>query len=190
MILGIIGLAYGFLSAPSNLEEAQAMISDSHHGEGHSEKVSNQGDNSSASYHNEKESLSEHNDHSEHLLHKLQNKPWAALYVAALFFMMISLGTLAFYAIQRASQAGWSPVLYRVMEGITAYLLPGCLIVFLILVLSGLHMNHLFIWMDSKVVAHDEIIKAKTGYLNTPFFLLRAGFYILGWCAYLSLIHI
>ena len=184
MILGIIGLAYGFLSAPSNLEEAQAMISDSHHGEGHSEKVSNQGDNSGASYHNEKESLSEHNDHSEHLLHKLQNKPWAALYVAALFFMMISLGTLAFYAIQRASQAGWSPVLYRVMEGITAYLLPGCLIVFLILVLSGLHMNHLFIWMDSKVVAHDEIIKAKTGYLNTPFFLLRAGFYILGWCAY------
>ena len=114
MILGIIGLAYGFLSAPSNLEEAQAMISDSHHGEGHSEKVSNQGDNSSTSYHNEKESLSEHNDHSEHLLHKLQNKPWAALYVSALFFMMISLGTLAFYAIQRASQAGWSPVLYRV----------------------------------------------------------------------------
>ena len=72
MILGIIGLAYGFLSAPSNLEEAQAMISDSHH-EGHSEKVANQGDNSGASYHNEKESLSEHNDHSEHLLHKLQN---------------------------------------------------------------------------------------------------------------------
>ena len=64
MILGIIGLAYGFLSAPSNLEEAQAMISDSHHGEGHSEKVSNQRDNSSASYNNEKESLSEHNDHS------------------------------------------------------------------------------------------------------------------------------
>ena len=59
MILGIIGLAYGFLSAPSNLEEAQAMISDSHHGEGHSEKVANQGDNSGASYHNEKESLSE-----------------------------------------------------------------------------------------------------------------------------------
>ena len=57
MILGIIGLSYGFLSAPSNLEEAQAMISDSHH-EGHSEKVANQGDNSGASYHNEKESLS------------------------------------------------------------------------------------------------------------------------------------
>ena len=29
---------------------------------------------------------------------------------------------LAFYAIQYAAQAGWSPVLFRVMEGITAYL--------------------------------------------------------------------
>jgi len=37
--------------------------------------------------------------------------------------MFLSLGTLAFYAIQRASQAGWSPLLFRVMEGITAYLL-------------------------------------------------------------------
>ena len=185
MALGIIGLAYGFLSAPSSLEEAHAMIADGHHKESeHSEDILNQENNSGNSYSYQKESSSDHNDHGEHLLHKLQNKPWAALYVAALFFMMISLGTLAFYAIQRASQAGWSPVLYRVMEGITAYLLPGCLIVFLILLLSGFHMNHLFIWMDSKVVAHDEIIKAKIGYLNTPFFLLRAGFYILGWCAY------
>ena len=90
---------------------------------------------------------------------------------------MISLGTLAFYAIQRAAQAGWSPVLYRVMEGITGYLLPGSIIVFIILVLSSLHLNHLFIWMDSEVVEHDKIIKAKSGYLNIPFFLFRGAFF-------------
>ena len=43
--------------------------------------------------------------------------------------MMISLGVLAFYGIQYAAQAGWSPVLFRVMEAITYYLLPGALIV-------------------------------------------------------------
>ena len=58
--------------------------------------------------------------HDEHLLHQLQNRPWAALYVAALFFMLLALGTLAFYAIQRAAQAGWSPILFRVMEGINS----------------------------------------------------------------------
>jgi hypothetical protein len=123
-------------------------------------------------------------EHGEHLLHQLQNKPWAAVYVAAFFFMMIALGALAFYAIQRAAQAGWSPVLFRVMEGITGYLLPGTLIVFVLLALSGMHLNHLFIWMDPEVVAHDKLIQGKTGFLNVPFFLARAVIYILGWNTY------
>jgi hypothetical protein len=32
------------------------------------------------------------------------------LYVACIFFMLISMGVLAFYAIQQVAQAGWSPV--------------------------------------------------------------------------------
>ena len=122
--------------------------------------------------------------HDEHLFHQLSNKPWAALYVAAFFFFMISLGVLAFYGIQRAAQAGWSPVLYRVMEGITGYLLPGGIIVIVILALSGMHFNHLFIWMDPEVVAHDKLIAGKTGFLNLPFFLSRAVFFLTGWSLY------
>ena len=123
-------------------------------------------------------------EHDEHVFHQLSNKPWAALYVAAFFFFMISLGVLAFYAIQRAAQAGWSPVLYRVMEGITAYMLPGGIIVIAILALSSMHFNHLFIWMDPEVVAHDKLIAGKTGFLNVPFFLVRALIYIGGWATY------
>ena len=80
---------------------------------------------------------------------------------------MISLGVLAFI-IQRAAQADeYRPLSCN--EGITAYLLPGGLIVLVILILSSLHMNHLFIWMDPEVVSHDKLIAGKTGYLNTPF---------------------
>lgn len=125
-----------------------------------------------------------HTAEDEHILHMLHNKPWAAVYVAALFFMLISLGVLAFYAINRAAQAGWSPVLFRVMEAITAYLFPGVLIVFTLLVLSGMHLNHLFVWMDESVVAHDALLQGKQGYLNVPFFLVRAVFYMLGWVLY------
>ncbi len=125
-----------------------------------------------------------HTAEDEHTLHMLHNKPWAAIYVAALFFMLISLGVLAFYAINRAAQAGWSPVLFRVMEGITAYLFPGAVIVYVLLVLSSLHINHLFVWMDESVVAHDALLQGKQGYLNVPFFLGRAAFYMLGWIAY------
>ena len=184
MIFGFLGLTYGFLTVPDTVEEANTMVADVHHGDasGASNHDSHgQGHQDTNLGHNEDHGVDEH---GKHLLHQLQNKPWAALYVAAFFFMMIALGTLAFYAINRAAQAGWSPALFRVMEGITAYLLPGSLIVFVILLLSGMHFNHLFIWMDSEVVAHDKLIQGKTAFLNTPFFLARALFYIAGWVTY------
>ena len=120
-------------------------------------------------------------DHAEHVLHQIHNRPYAALYVAAFFFMMISLGVLAFYAIQYASQAGWSPVLFRVMESITYYLLPGSLIVLLIAVIGD---KHIFIWMDPDVVAHDEIIQGKSAWLNKNSFIIRGLIYIAGWSIY------
>jgi hypothetical protein len=64
-------------------------------------------------------------------------------------------------AIQQVASAGWSPVLFRVMQGITAYLPYGSVIFFIILVLCGLHFNHMFIWLDPEVVAHDKLIAGK-----------------------------
>ena len=195
MVIGLAGLVYGFLSAPKTVEEAKAMVATEHHGVGHGEEQASdhaasvraetahdthQDEGNGEVAHGEEHDAS----HDEHLLHQLQNKPWAALYVAAFFFFMIALGTLAFYAINRAAQAGWSPVLFRVMEGITAYLLPGGIIVVAILALSGFHMNHLFIWMDPEVVAHDKLIAGKVGFLNVPFFLGRAVFFLAGWALY------
>ena len=123
--------------------------------------------------------------HAEHIQHQLANRPWSALYVAAFFFFMISLGVLAFYAVQFAAQAGWSPLLLRVMEGITAYMLPGALIVLTIALASGIigHYN-IFVWMDPEVVAHDELIQGKSGYLNLAWFAIRGLIFIGGWYLY------
>ena len=206
MGLGFIGLAIGFASAPSTVAEAQAMVADAHgghddtHGSEHNTHDAHATDgHKEEKHHGEHTVIDAHNEHhddahaddthaedhhGEHLLHQLQNKPWAALYVAAFFFFMIALGTLLFYAIQRAAQAGWPILLFRVMEGITAYLVPGSIIIYVILVLTGLHANHLFVWMDAETVAHDEIIQGKVGYLNVHFFLIRAAIYLLGWNAY------
>ena len=174
MLIGLVGIVYGFVSAPSNIEEAKEIVASKSHESGHED-----------SGHTNKESEANHEvDHDKHLLNQLQNKPWASIYVPALFFMLISLGVLAFYAIQRASQAGWSIVLYRVMEGITGYLLLGCISVLIILLMSGLHFNHLFIWMDPDVVAHDKLIQAKAGWLNKTAFLIRGLIFIGGWSLY------
>ena len=179
MAIGLLGMGIGFVSAPGTVEEAKAMV------ESHGDSHGGEADHATADDHGATTVSGEHDaSHDEHLLHQLQNKPWAALYVAAFFFFMIALGVLAFYAVQWAAQAGWSPMLFRVMEGITAYLVPGGIIVFVILVLSVLHMNHLFVWMDADVVAHDKLLQGKAGYLDPTFFLIRAAIFLGGWIAY------
>jgi len=184
MIIGALGVAYGFFSAPSTVEQVKVIMQDSHNS--HGDEAANH-ETATVDEHGTTEKNDDaHADdaHAEHVLHLLQNKPWSALYVAIFFFFMLSLATLAFYAIQHASQAGWPVVLFRVMEAITAYLPIGGILLFVFFVLSSMHMNHLFVWMDPEVVAHDELIQNKAGYLNAPFFLIRAAIYIIGWVLY------
>ncbi|HEY9221367.1 MAG TPA: quinol:cytochrome C oxidoreductase [Lutibacter sp.] len=178
MIIGLLGVGYGFLSAPSSVEDVKVLLQEDHNAHGEVAATADHASEENGA------AVQSEEAHAEHIYHLLKNKPWSALYVALFFFFMISLGTLAFYAIQHVSQAGWSIVLFRVMEAITAYLPVGGILLFVFFVLSATQMNHLFVWMDPEVVATDELIQNKSGYLNVPFFLIRAAIYILGWVLY------
>jgi hypothetical protein len=184
MVIGAIGIGVGFWSAPKTIEEVETILSENSHG--HHDQAASHDAHAAHDAHANHDAHADaaHQEHVNHVFHQLQNKPWAAVYVACIFFMLLSVGALAFYAIQQVAQAGWSPILFRVMEGISAYLLPGSIIFFLVLVLSGVHMNHLFVWMDPEVVAHDHLIQGKSGYLNVTFFLIRAVLFLGVWNLY------
>ena len=224
MAVGLLGIGYGFYTAPKDIKEVEALLAAESHGghaavkhevtEAHEAKAeapieteheaveahaadTNHETKAETSVEKEHEASethegdahAEHEAHLTHVLHQLQNKPWAALYVACIFFLLISMGTLAFYAIQQVAQAGWSPVLFRVMQGITAYLPVGSVLFFVFLILSGLHFNHLFVWLGEGVTDpnspnYDHIIAGKAGYLNFPFWIVRAAIFLLGWNAY------
>jgi hypothetical protein len=183
MIVGVLGIGYSFISAPKTTADVEKILKaqeDAHHGGSHESHAHDAHD---------AEAPAAHEEHLLHVLHQLKNKPWAAVYVAALFFMLISLGVLAFYAIQNVAQAGWSPVLYRVMQGLTAYLPVGSVIFFILLVLSAFHFNHLFVWMDPELVKvdgpkFDKLIAGKQGYLNEYAWLIRAAIFLIGWNLY------
>ena len=206
--LGLVGVISGFMSSHKSFDEVETLLANesAHHGGGHASEghhddthVVESDHGSEANHHASEESHDSHDAHAddtahhedahskhvEHVQHQIANRPWAALYVAAFFFMMIALGVLAFYAIQFAAQAGWSPLLFRIMEGITAYLLPGALIVLAIAVASGTigHYN-IFIWMDPEVVAHDALIQGKSSWLNLTWFTIRGIIFISGWSFY------
>ena len=186
MVLGAVGIGAGFLSAPGSTAEVKQMMAA--HGDDHGEASNESHDTIKDSHddatHGASHDAAREQKHLEHTLHQLQNRPWSALYVACFFFFMIALGALAFYAVNFAAQAGWSPVLFRVMEAITAYLVPGGIIMFVLLGLSGFHINHLFVWADPEVVAHDKLLQGKASWLNGTWMLIRAAIFLGGWITY------
>jgi hypothetical protein len=181
ILLGGIGWGYSYMDSHKTIEQVKEMLmNESSHGSSHADQSEHM-EKTNEDHHNDLNESSHDDEHAEHVMHQIHNRPYAALYIAAFFFMMISLGVLAFYAIQYASQAGWSPVLFRVMQSITYYLLPRALIVLAIALFAD---KHLFIWMDPDVVAHDKLIQAKAGWLNKSAFLIRGLIFIGGWSLY------
>ena len=181
ILLGGIGWGYSYMDSHKTIEQVKEMLmNESSHGSSHGDQSEHM-EKTNEDHHNDLNESSHNDEHAEHVMHQIHNRPYAALYIAAFFFMMISLGALAFYAIQYASQSGWSPVLFRVMQAITYYLLPGALIVLAIAFFAD---KHLFIWMDPDVVAHDKLIQAKAGWLNKTAFLIRGLIFIGGWSLY------
>ncbi len=191
MVLGAIGVGIGFGTSHKSFKEVDDLIKaeKAHHGGGHEEEASHAApthDDHGKGHGEEAHHGDDHKKHVEHVMHQIHNRPWSALYVAAFFFMMIALGVLAFYAIQIASQAGWSPVLFRVMEGITAYLLPGGLIVLIIAFFAD---SHLFIWLKEGMTIeghenYDKLVAGKSGWLNKPMFFVRGLVFLGGWVLY------
>ena len=97
MFVGLVGIVWGFMNAPSTIEEAKEIVAKNNsqdgHGSGHSEAVSthkvvdSHGDDHSSTEtaHGDEHSTS----HDEHVFHQLQNRPWSALYVAIFFFKFV-----------------------------------------------------------------------------------------------------
>jgi len=193
IILGAIGVGFGFIDSHKSLEEVKEMLAhEESHGGGHGSEATHDTTKSDGHATSHEASDKHHaesghgDEHAEHVMHQIHNRPYSALYVAAFFFMMISLGVLAFYAIQFAAQAGWSPLLFRVMEAITYYLLPGAIIVLGIALFAG---DHIFIWMDPDMVDpssdhYDKLVAGKQGWLNKTGFAIRGLVFIAGWATY------
>ncbi|MEZ6017944.1 MAG: quinol:cytochrome C oxidoreductase [Planctomycetota bacterium] len=102
--------------------------------------------------------------------------------VAILWALAICLGGLFFVILQHLTTAGWSVVVRRVGEGVTAGLVPLFLLVLGVAVIPTLMgSSYLYDWAND-AFAHDHpLVEGKLAYLNAPFFLVRILFYFAVW---------
>jgi hypothetical protein len=96
---------------------------------------------------------------------------------AYMFWLGIALGGLAISLLYHLVGGAWGFVVRRVVET-AAMTIPLMLILFAPVVLG---MGSLYEWTRAEVVARDSLIQAKSPYLNTTFFLIRAAGYFAIW---------
>ncbi|RZK44920.1 MAG: quinol:cytochrome C oxidoreductase [Hymenobacter sp.] len=106
-----------------------------------------------------------------------------SLWHSNVFFIGVSVVGTVFMAIQYVAYAGWSVVVKRINEALSAWLLPGAIIM-LVVFLIGHH--DIFHWtqegiMDPKSANYDKIIAGKGGFLSMPFYIIRMLSYLFIW---------
>lgn len=111
-----------------------------------------------------------------------------SLWHSNVFLVGVSVVGTVFMAIQYVAYAGWSVVVKRINEALSAWLLPGAVI--MVLVFAASLINHdLFHWtmpgiMEKGSKAYDPIVAGKSGFLSIPFYLIRMVSYLFIWWAF------
>jgi hypothetical protein len=105
--------------------------------------------------------------------------------VAYVFWLSIGLGGLFFTMLHHLVDAEWSTVIRRWAESAMATL--PLMAVLVIPILWG--MPELYHWSHADVVAADELLQAKSAYLNPTFFVIRSIGYVVIWSVLAILLH-
>lgn len=101
-----------------------------------------------------------------------------------------SLGALVFVMILHQTNAGWSATIRRQFENLMSLVWVGGLLYLAGVVLQtaalmrypgGVDAPYLFNWMNDAYVAGDTLYEHKRGFLNVPFFFIRAIVYFSVW---------
>jgi hypothetical protein len=96
---------------------------------------------------------------------------------AYIFYLGITIGSLAWLMLQHLTGGAWGLVIRRPAEA-AGRTLPLLTLLFVPLIFG---ISSLYPWSHAEVVAKDAIMKHKQVYLSIPFFLVRAAVMFAGW---------
>ncbi|RMH38627.1 MAG: hypothetical protein D6689_19040 [Deltaproteobacteria bacterium] len=105
---------------------------------------------------------------------------WAGVLTAAVYGLTIALGGALFAAIFAGTGAVWWLPIRSIPLAIAGTLLVPALALALFVALGAIHV---YPWADPEVVAHNHLIHGKAGWLNWPFYAVRAAVVLLLWWA-------
>jgi hypothetical protein len=106
--------------------------------------------------------------------------------VGYIFWVGITVGSLALLMLQHLTGGAWGLVIRRVLEASTRTL-PLMVLLFVPIVIG---LNHIYAWTDPAVMGRTEALQKKAAaYLNPSFFVIRAVIYFAIWSALAMLLN-
>lgn len=115
-----------------------------------------------------------------------------AYHIGFLATVGLSIGALGFVMIFHQTNAGWVASIRRQFENMMSLVwVPAILCAGLILLQWAVWNKHVFLfpWMDAEHVAGDPLYEHKKGFLNLPFFGIRAVVYFAVWFVLAGLLY-
>jgi len=105
---------------------------------------------------------------------------WSSYLIGAFYGLGLGVFGVAWISILYLSRGVWSVSMRRIPEAMSAWLLPGGVLI--LAVLLGAH--SLYHWADPKAVAGDLLLTHKSPFLNPGLFLALVGGVLLLWLAF------
>lgn len=107
---------------------------------------------------------------------------WASLLQNSVYFLLITNTAMFFICATTLAWGGWQMSFRRVSEAISTCVPILSIITFVILMVLVFGPNHtIYHWADNNVVAHDEVLQHKSGFLNKGFFTVWTIITLVGW---------
>lgn len=106
--------------------------------------------------------------------------------LAYIFWIGLVIGSLGVLMMGFVTGGRWSVILRRPVISATKTL--PLLALFFVPILFGL--SSLYVWTNPAIVAADELLQKKQGYLNEPFFIARVIIYFVVWISFAYFINL
>ncbi len=111
-----------------------------------------------------------------------QTRFWASLLQNSVYFLLVVNAAMFFICATTLAWGGWQMSFRRVPEAISACVPVIGILTLLILLAVVFGGNHeIYHWTDAEHVKHDEVLLAKSGFLNKGFFTVWSIITVVGW---------
>ena len=98
---------------------------------------------------------------------------WSALLHNSVYFLLVVNAAMFFFAASTLAWGGWQISFRRVTEAIAACVITiGAICFVILLALVFGNKSNIYDWLNKDLVAHDEALKGKSGFLSPSFFII------------------